>query len=107
MKHFIIKLNQILKYNIAYIFLFICLIYTYNYVKNCYIRSKYSINSNELSGVIKNIKYKDKYTELYVDDLIINYYGDNDYYIGDIVYVKGTFIIPNDNTNFNLFSYKK
>ena len=107
MKHFIIKLNQILKYNIAYIFLFICLIYTYNYVKNCYIRSKYSINSNELYGVIKNIKYKEKYTELYVDDLIINYYGDNDYYIGDIIYVKGTFIIPNDNTNFNLFSYKK
>ena len=128
MKHFIIKLNQILKYNIAYIFLFICLIYTYNYVKNCYIRSKYSINSNELSGVIKNIKYKDKYTELYVDDLIINYYGDNNYYIGDIVYVKGTkrkiylkvnnsgsyeylnlFILGNNNyiDNYILESYRK
>ena len=106
MKHFIIKLKKILKCNIAYIVLFICLTYTFIYVKNNFIRTKYSTNSNELSGVIKKIKYKEKYTELYIDDLIINYYGKNNYYIGDIVYIEGTFNIPNENTNFNLFNYK-
>ena len=106
MKHYLIRLKDILKYNYIYIILLISLIYSYLYIKNGFIRSKYNINSSSIKGIISNIKYKDKYKEIYIDDLIIYYYGNESLNIGDIVYIDGVFSIPSKNSNFYLFNYK-
>ena len=104
---YIIKLKNILKSNYIYVILLISIFYSYIYTNNKYIRSKYSISSTNIKGTIKDIKYKDTYIEIYIDDLIINYYGKEKYYIGDKVYIEGIFNIPNEKSNTYLFNYKK
>lgn len=104
---------QLLK-NLNLILLFSFLfIYCYIYLNNFETNSKYSLGENTIIAKITSIKKDDKkltleliskeklYGYIYLDRVNINLK------IGDIVLCKGVLTKPSENTNFNLFNFKK
>ncbi len=74
------------------------------------IKSKYSIDTKEIEGIITNIKNDEEKTILTIKskENIVGYYkGDIDLNLGDKVKIVGDFNELSSNTNFNLFNYKK
>ena len=74
------------------------------------VNSKYDALTNEVTGIILKINSDDKkivYTVKAKENLIIYYYGNNIYNIGDKIKITGKLEPLNSNTIFNLFNYKK
>ena len=74
------------------------------------IKSKYSIDTKEIEGIITNIKNDEEKTILTIKskENIVGYYkGDIGLNLGDKVKIVGNLSALSSNTNFNLFSYKK
>lgn len=63
------------------------------------------IYKNSIIGKVKNITYKDDKVNIYIDNVLVTYYDDIDFDIGDIIRVDGVYNIPSNNTNFHLFNY--
>lgn len=84
----------------------------YVYIANTKLiyKTHFKIGNNTITGIITNIKYKEKYTEFTVnskDKIKVYYYGDKTFKIGDKVKLDGELKYPNNNTIFNLYNYKK
>ena len=109
------KLRNILQCDIYYYLLLIISIISTLLIVNIKPTSVYNDNTKEVYGYVKDYIVKDEKLILYIkakENLIVNYYYKNKKEIknisyGDFVKVKGTFIKPNNNTNFNLFNYRK
>ena len=105
------KLKIVLQQNnIFYFLLIFSLIYMFIFINFINIKSKY--NENDSSLQVKIIDYKKSDDKLVVyakgkEKILINYCDDINISYGDYIYVKGKLIKPKDNTNFNLFNYKK
>ncbi|MBO6195412.1 MAG: ComEC family DNA internalization-related competence protein [Bacilli bacterium] len=100
------KLKKISKYNII---LLISIVFSLIIVNTYNPKSKYNENEKEIIGYVKEykktdkliltIKAREKVIVYYNKDIHINY---NDY-----IFVKGKLEKPKQNTNFNMFNYKK
>jgi len=55
--------------------------------------------------MIKSIKYDEDKVTITVDNVLIYYYGDLNFNIGDYIKVDGNLSLPSTNTNFNMFNY--
>ena len=105
------KLKIVLQQNnIFYFLLIFSLIYMLIFINFINIKSKY--NENDSSLQVKIIDYKKSDDKLVIhakgkEKILINYCDDINISYGDYIYVKGKLIKPKDNTNFNLFNYKK
>ena len=113
------KLKIILQYNwIFYLIFFIVSIYVAIYVLVPK-ESKYDIDNNNFICIITDIYIDGNYLKLNLkgrEKLIATYYFKNEeektqfineYQLGDIINIKGSLTTPSNNTNFNLFNYKK
>ncbi len=111
-----IKLRTILLYNYIYYLIFIVAIIVSLFYIN-FVNNKCDIKKEELVGKIitqkisgnkltMEIKSKNKVlaTYFFKSEVELKKY---DYKLGDKVMLKGVYSYPKDNTNFNLFSYKK
>ena len=105
------KLKIVLQQNNIFYFIFIfSLIYMFIFINFINVKSKYNENDSTLQVKIIDYKKSDDKLVIYAkgkEKILINYYDDINISYGDYVYVKGKFIKPKDNTNFNLFNYKK
>ena len=84
-----------------------------------YTLTKYTKNEVVINGIINNIKWDGNQLKLIVigkEKIIINYYYDdyktylndfNSLKLGDYIIAEGEMVEPGENTNFNLFNYKK
>ena len=102
------NLRIISLYKIIIIFLLITLGITYYRIKRNE-KPKY-IDETKIIGIINNIKKTKTKTEIELlaqEKILIVYYDDVNYNLGDIIKVEGTLEIPNSNTFFNLFNYQK
>ena len=107
--HFIQKLKIILKSNIFLILLFLIVILNIAY-KTCNIQSKYSKHEKNIIGIVTNINIKEDKTIINIkakENIIVYYYNKTNLELGDKVKVVGTLKNIENNTNFNLFNYKK
>ena len=112
---FIIKLKKILLHRYLLIIITILiLIVDIIFINSYKYKSKYSINTKELTGVVTKYKQdKDKLT-IYLkakEEVIVNYYLQGNKKInisyGDKIKVYGKFNEPSNNTVPNTFNYKK
>ena len=109
------RLKIILKSDYYIILLFIFSILVTLIVINSNVKSKYNGDENQIYGHITNYKITDKKLTIYLkakENIVINYHFDNakeieKYNYGDYILVKGSMQLPNNNSNFNLFNYKK
>ncbi len=93
----------------AIIILLIALIYCLIVIKLDVFNSKYS-SEKEITGVVLKIKQKDKYQEIIIkgkEKLLVYDKTKTNLKLGYKIYLKGELIKPKDNTNFNLFNYRK
>lgn len=113
------KLKIILQYNWLFYLLFLVSIgYSILYIiipKT----SVYSIDDKEFNCIITDIYVDGNYLNLKLngkEKLQASYYFDtysekeqflSEYELGDSIYIEGTLKVPNNNTNPNLFNYKK
>ena len=107
--HFIQKLKIILKSNTFLILLFLIVILNIAY-KTCNIQSKYSKQEKNIIGIVTNINIKKDKTIINIkakENIIVYYYNKTNLELGDKVKVVGTLKNIENNTNFNLFNYKK
>lgn len=112
MQH-IINLKTLLKCNKVYISIILFLI-TYVLISintNLFI-SKYNSDVKEIIGIITSKKISDGKLELVIkgkEKILVNYYSDEiiNLNLGDSIKVTGELTKPSDNTNFNLFNYRK
>ena len=115
MKHFSLNLRKILLSNILYyLILLISILYIFIYsklyipqeikIKENYILkiNNYNIDGNKLTIEFNNLRGT-YYVETEED---LRYFKSN-YNLGDIIKVKGTLEVPNNNTIPNTFNYKK
>lgn len=104
---------QLLKnLNLILLFSFL-LIYSYLYLNNFDNNSRYSLDEKIIIAKVINIKKDDKkltlelvskekiYGYIYLNKININLK------LGDIILCKGNLVKPSENTNFNLFNFKK
>lgn len=105
------KLKIVLQQNnIFYFLLIFSLIYMLIFINFINIKSKYNENDSSLQVKIIDYKKSDDKLVIYAkgkEKILINYCDDINISYGDYIYVKGKLIKPKDNTNFNLFNYKK
>ncbi len=105
------KLKIVLQQNnIFYFLLIFSLIYMFIFINFINIKSKYNENDSSLQVKIIDYKKSDDKLVIYAkgkEKILINYCDDINISYGDYIYVKGKLIKPKDNTNFNLFNYKK
>ena len=105
------KLKIVLQQNnIFYFLLIFSLIYVFIFINFINIKSKYNENDSSLQVKIIDYKKSDDKLVIYAkgkEKILINYCDDINISYGDYIYVKGKLIKPKDNTNFNLFNYKK
>ena len=107
--HFIQKLKIILKSNTFLILLFLIVILNIAY-KTCNIQSKYSKHEKNIIGIVTNINIKEDKIIINIkakENIIVYYYNKTNLELGDKVKVVGTLKNIENNTNFNLFNYKK
>ena len=109
------KLKNILQYDyIFYILLIISLLFSF-LILNIDVKSNYNEKTNKEIGYITDYKIKKDKILIYIkgkENLIVSYKYKNKKDIsnlayGDYILVKGSFQKPDNNTNFNLFNYKK
>ena len=118
-RNYLKNLKIILQYNwIFYIIFISAIIYCviYNLVPHS---SKYNVNDNSFKIVIIDINISGNYLKIIgrgKEKIQGTYFFENytekinfinEYKIGDIVELYGNLEIPSNNTNFNLFNYKK
>ncbi len=112
------KLKNILQCNyIFYILLILSVLYVFINISYIDSKSKYTGKETKIYGYITDYKIDgDKLTITLKskEKLIVNYYfktkEEKDNYklnIGNYILVEGKLEMPKDNTNFNLFNYKK
>ena len=108
---FLIKLKTILPFRILIIVITFLYCFVYLTMKPI---SKFDIIDTKFIGVIEDIKEKDNKVQIVLkskEKLLINYYLDGEekfeYDLGDKILVIGKLNTPSNNTNFNLFNYKK
>ena len=107
------KLKIDLLFKILFI-VFTCIYCLFFYKYN---KSKYKIDETNFKGYIKNIKIDGNKLSLIVhgkEDLIVNYYFETleekkkfNLKLGDYIKINGVLNVPQKNTNFNLFNYRK
>lgn len=115
MKHFSLNLRKILLSNILYyLILLISILYIFIYsklyipqeikIKENYILkiNNYNIDGNKLTIEFNNLRG----TYYFETEEDLRYFKSN-YNLGDIIKVKGTLKVPNNNTIPNTFNYKK
>jgi len=109
---FLIKLKTILLSKKCF-FIIITFLYCLIFLNIPY-NSKYASSEKEFYGVITNIKVDENKIELLLrskENLLVNYYFDDSNQInlnlGDYVKIIGSLTEPSNNSNFNLFNYKK
>ena len=115
MKHFSLNLRKILLSNILYyLILLISILYIFIYsklyipqeikIKENYILkiNNYNIDGNKLTIEFNNLRG----TYYFETEEDLRYFKSN-YNLGDIIKVKGTLEVPNNNTIPNTFNYKK
>ncbi len=113
------KLKIILQYNWLFYLLFLVSIgYSIIYI-NIPKTSVYSIDDKEFNCIITDIYVDGNYLSLKLngkEKLQASYYFNtysekeqflSEYELGDSIYIEGTLKVPNNNTNPNLFNYKK
>lgn len=111
-----IKLRKILLYKSLYLIIFVCaIIYVFVFIK--IYNNKCSIKPNNITGKIISQKISGNKLVLEIkskDKLLATYFfktkKEKDNYnnkLGDLIYIKGTLSYPKNNTNYNLFNYKK
>ena len=74
------------------------------------IKSKYDIHTKSITGIVTNIKKDENKTILTIkarENILAYYYNNINVSLGDKIIVKGSLEFFNDNTNFNLFNYRK
>ncbi len=94
------------------ILLIIVCIYSIYILKNNIYKTNYDINTTEIIGIIDYINISENKVSLEIkgkEKIIVNLYkySNFNYELGDKILVKGTLKQPSNNTNFNLFNYKK
>ena len=90
------KLKILLLFSLIIIFIF-----------RLQIKYDYNPNSNYVIGKIIDYKVKENYTVINLEQIIVYYYDEFNYKIGDTIKVEGDIKEIEPNTNFNLFNYKK
>ena len=90
------KLKILLLFSLIFIFLF-----------RLQIKYNYNPNDNYVIGKVIDYKVKENYTIINLNEIIVYYYDEFKYKIGDTIKVEGTIKEIEPNTNFNLFNYKK
>ena len=90
------KLKILLPFSLIIIFIF-----------RLQIKYDYNPNSNYVIGKIIDYKVKENYTVINLEQIIVYYYDEFNYKIGDTIKVEGDIKEIEPNTNFNLFNYKK
>lgn len=105
------RLKTILQCNLTYIILTIVII-IYSLINVFLIKreSMYNSDINNIIGTISDISINSNGRSLKInskEDIIAFYDGDEEVLIGDKVSIEGTLSIPNENSVFNVFSYKK
>lgn len=109
----ITNLKTLLKYNKVYFIILILLItYILISINTSLFKSKYNSDTKELTGIIISKKVNEDKIELVIkakEKVLVNYYSKEivNYNLGDKVKVSGELSIPSNNTNFNLFNYRK
>ncbi len=112
------KLKNLLQYDILfYSLLLLSLLYLFININCITIKSNYNNSSKEFYGYITDYKIDDNKLTITLkakEKILINYYFKNskekeNYKLsyGDYIYVYGNTKLPSNNTNFNLFNYKK
>ena len=106
-----------LKIDLLFKILFIVFTCIYCLLFYKYNKSKYKIDETNFKGYIKNIKIDGNKLSLIVhgkEDLIVNYYFETleekekfNLKLGDYIKINGVLNVPQKNTNFNLFNYRK
>ena len=108
MKAFIIKLKTIFIQNkILILFFLIVLLYVFIYI--CLFNPK-ERTDNTLIGIVTEYKIKDNKLTITLDNkAIVNYYfkDELDIHYGDKIKVVGNYTDLKENTNYNMFNYKK
>ena len=97
------------KLKIILLFSLITFIYVFYITHNNIYHSKYS-NESVIEGVINNYIIKENKIEIELigkEKVLVNYYDNLNIKLGEKIKVYGTFNIPTNNTNFNLFNYNK
>ena len=105
----IIKSKIILLFNkVTYFVLFISIVYCYIYINFNICNSKYSLESNDFSGIVKKIVNKENSVDIYLDDLLVKVYNELDFEIREGMKIKvyGECEYPEINQNKNLFNYR-
>ena len=101
------KLRILLLYKLIIISFFLVLFYVFLRVKFDVVKEYDSIT---LNGVVSSIKVSDSYCSLEVKskkNFIIYVNCDDSYSLGEVLSVTGSLKVPNDNSFFNLFNYRK
>ena len=108
-----IRLKIILQSKIFYLILILfTVIYSFIILKYEIYLTKYNVNSKYITGIVTNIKYKDTINIIEVrtsifEKVLVYDYDKVNISIGAKVKVEGTIDIPNNNSNFYLFNYRK
>ena len=90
------KLKILLLFSLIIIFIF-----------RLQIKYNYNPNDNYVIGKVIDYKVKENYTIINLNEIIVYYYDEFKYKIGDTIKVEGTIKEIEPNTNFNLFNYQK
>ncbi len=115
MKHFSLNLRKILLSNILYyLILLISILYIFIYSKlyipqEIKIKENYilKINNYNIDGNKLTIEFNNLRGTYYFETEEDSRYFKSNYNLGDIIKVKGTLEVPNNNTIPNTFNYKK
>src|SRR5574344_2644783 len=92
------------------ILLFSLIIYIYIITSNNIYRKDLQLDNVILEGIIKDITIKDDKVSIILKSnqkILVNYYNESNFNLGDKVSVSGELLYPSDNTWFNLFNYRK
>lgn len=111
-----IKLRTILLYNYIYYLLFLIILIVSLFYIN-YVDNKCDIKKDDLVGIIVTQKINGNKLTIEIkskNKVLATYFFKSEeelkkynYKLGDKLLLKGVYSYPKDNTNFNLFSYKK
>ena len=117
--HYLKKLKIIFHYKIyILLLLFITVLYVYLIVSNNYYKSNYKLTDNTIEGIITSIKIDGNKLSIILngkEKILVNYYLKDkeelelykNYKLGYKIRVRGNLYIPNNNSNFYLFNYRK
>lgn len=108
-----IRLKIILQSKLFYLILILfTVIYSFIILKYEIYLTKYNVNSKYITGTVTNIKYKDTMNIIEVrtsifEKVLVYDYDKVSISIGTKVKVEGTIDMPENNSNFYLFNYRK